>query len=65
MLENMFGNIKSAVFTYGGVEEGNCAVKLACLEMLNISLFKIFIYLSTLFKIGTILVLTKKNQQTN
>ena len=53
----MFGNIKSTVFTYGGIE----AVELAFLQMLNISLRKIF----TLFKVGKILVLTYKNQQRN
>ena len=45
MLENMFWNIKSAVFTYGGIGEGNSAVEFACLQMLNISLRKVFIYL--------------------
>ena len=43
ILENMFWNIKSPVFTYGG--KGNSAAELACLQMLNISLRKIFIYL--------------------
>ena len=33
--------------------------------MLNINLRKIFIYLFTLFKVGTILVLTNKNQPIN
>ena len=63
MLENMFWNINSAVFTYEG--KGNSAVKFACLQMLNIRLRKIFIYLFTLFKIETILGLTNKNQPTN
>ena len=58
ILENMFGNIKSAVFTYGGIGERECAVELSCLQMLNISLRKTF-------KVGTILVLTYKNQPTN
>ena len=62
---NMFGNIKSAVFTYGGIGEENCIVELACLQMLNIGLLQIFIYLFTLFKVGIILVLTNKNQRTN
>ena len=44
ILENMFGNINSAAFIYGGIEEGECAVELACLQMLHISLRKIFIY---------------------
>ena len=65
ILENMFGNIKSAVFTHGGIRKGKCSVDFACLQMLNISLRKIFIYLFTLFKAGTILVLTNKSQQTN
>ena len=43
ILENMFWNIKSAVFTYGGI--GNSDVELACLQTLNITLRKIFIYL--------------------
>ena len=63
ILENMFWNIKSAVFTYGG--KGNSAVELACLQELNINLRKIFIYLFTSFKVGTILELTNKNQPTN
>ena len=63
ILENMFWNIKSTVFTYGG--KGNSAVELAFLQMLNISLRKIFIYSFTLFKFGTILVLTNKNQPAN
>ena len=63
ILENMFGNIKSAVFTNGG--KGNSAVELACFQMLNISLRKIYIYLFILFKVGTILVLTNKKQPTN
>ena len=58
VLENMFGNIKSAVFTFGGIGEGECAVELACLPMLNISLRKIP-------KVGTIVLLTYKNQTTN
>ena len=33
--------------------------------MLNISLLKIFIHLFTLFKVGTILVLTTENHPTN
>ena len=71
ILENKFGNIKSAVFTYRriGEREGNCAVELASFQMLNISLLKIFIYLFIflfiLFKVGTTLVLTNKNQSTN
>ena len=52
----MFGNIKSAVFTYGGIGEGECAVELVCLQMLNISLRKTF-------KVRTILVLTYKTNQ--
>ena len=63
ILENMFGNIKSAVFTNGG--KGNSAVELACFQMLNINLHKIYIYLFILFKVGTILVLTNKKQPTN
>ena len=63
ILKNMFWNIKSAVFTYGG--KGNSAVELACLQELNINLRKIFIYLFTSFKVGTILELTNKNQPTN
>ena len=43
----------------------NSAVEFACFQMLDISLLKIFIYLFTLFKVGTILVLTTKNQPTN
>ena len=43
ILENMFWNIKSADFTYGGT--GNSDVELACLQILNITLRKIFIYL--------------------
>ena len=58
ILENAFGNIKSAVFTNGGIGEEECAVELACLQMLNISLLKIF-------KVGTSLVLTCKNQPAN
>ena len=54
ILENMFGNIKSSAFTYGGIGEGECAVELVCLQMLNISLHKTF-------KVGTILVSTYKN----
>ena len=65
ILENIFANNKSAVFIYGGIGEGECAVEIACLLMLNISLRKIFIYLFTLFKVGIILVLTFKNQTTN
>ena len=45
ILENEFGNIKSAVFTHGGIRKRKCAVDFACLQMLNISLHKIFIYL--------------------
>ena len=63
ILENMFWNIKSAAFTYGGI--GNSAVELACLQELNTNLRKIFIYLFTSFKVGPILVLTNKNQPTN
>ena len=63
ILENMFGNIKSAVFTNEG--KGNSAVELACFQMLNINLHKIYIYLFILFKVGTILVLTNKKQPTN
>ena len=63
ILKNMFWNIKSAVFTYGG--KGNSAVELACLQELNINLRKIFIYLFTSFNVGTILELTNKNQPTN
>ena len=58
ILENMFGNIKSPVFTYEGIGEEECAVELSCLQMLNISLRKTF-------NVGTILVLTFKNQPTN
>ena len=71
ILENMFANITSAVFTYWriGETEEICAVELACFQMLNISLLKIFIYLFIflfiLFKVGTTLVLTNKNQPTN
>ena len=43
ILENMFGNIKSTLFTNGG--KGNSAVELACFQMLNINLRKIYIYL--------------------
>ena len=63
ILENMFWNIKSVVFTNGG--KGNSAVELACFQMLNISLRKIYIYLFILFKVGTILVLTNKKQPAN
>ena len=63
MLENMFWNINSAVFTYEGIE--NSAVKFACLQMLNISLRKIFIYLFALFKVETTLALTNKNHPAN
>ena len=52
----MFGNIKSAVFTYGEIGEGECAVELVCLQMLNISLRKTF-------KVRTILLLTYKTNQ--
>ena len=62
ILGKMFWKIKSAAFTYG--EIGNSAVELACLQMLNITLRKILIYLITLLKVGTILVLTSKNQPT-
>ena len=58
ILENMFGNIKSAVFTYGGIGEEEYAAELSCFQMLNISLRKTF-------KLGTILVLTYNNQPTN
>ena len=58
ILENMFGNIKSAVLTSGEIGEGECAVELACLEMLNISLHNTV-------KVRTILVLTCKNQLIN
>ena len=54
----MFRSIKSAVFTYGGIGEGECVVELSCLQILNISLPKTF-------KGGTILVLTYRNQPTN
>ena len=40
ILENMFRNIKSAVFTYRAIGEGERAVGLAYLQMLNISLCK-------------------------
>ena len=63
ILENLFWNIKSAVFTNGG--KVNSAVELACFQMLNISFRKIYIYLFILFKVGTILVLTNKKQPTN
>ena len=47
-LENMFCNIKSSIFTYGG--KRNSAVELACLQMLNIAsvryLFTHLLYLS-------------------
>ena len=59
----MFLNNKSAVFTFWGI--GNSAVELVCLQMLNITFRKIFTYLFTSFKIGTILVLDNKNQPTN
>ena len=50
ILENMFWNIKSAVFTYEEIQrKGNSAVELACLQMLSISQRKIYIYLFTLF----------------
>ena len=49
VLENMFENNKSALFIYGGIGEGECASELACLQMLNISLRKIFIYLFIYF----------------
>ena len=43
-LENMFCNIKSAIFTYEG--KRNSAVELACLQMLNIASVRyLFIYL--------------------
>ena len=58
ILENMFGNIKSAVFTHRRIGEGESAVELLCLQMLNISLRKTF-------KAVTILVLTYKNQPRN
>ena len=63
ILEDKFWNIKSAVFTYGEIE--NSAVDLACLQMFDITLRKIFIYVFTLFQVRTILVLTNKNQLTN
>ena len=47
ILENMFWNIKSAVFTYRG--KGDSAVELSCLQMLNISFHKVFIYLFIYF----------------
>ena len=81
ILEYMFGNIKSAFSIYGGIGEGECAVELACLQMLNISLRMIFTYLFIylfiflfiylfihsfiLLEVGTILVLADKNQPTN
>ena len=63
ILENMFWNIKSVVFTSGGIEEGEFCCWACMFQMLNISLRKIFIYLFTLFKAGTIPVLTNKNHQ--
>ena len=60
----MFWNIKLFLPT-GEKEKENSAVEPACLQMLNISLCKIFIYLFTLVKLGAILVLTIKNQPTN
>ena len=65
ILQNMILNIKSAVFTYGEYGKGNSAVELACLQMLNISLHKIYIYFFAQFKVGIIPVLTNKNQPTN
>ena len=41
ILEDMFGNMESTVFTYGGIR----GVELACFQMLSISLRKIFICL--------------------
>ena len=41
VLEHMFWNIELAVFTYGGIGEGECAVELACL--------RVFIYLLVYF----------------
>ena len=52
----MFGSIKSAVFTYGGIGQGGCAVELACLQMINISLHKIS-------KVRTTVVLTYKTNE--
>ena len=43
ILENMFWNIESVALIYGG--KGNSAVELACLQVLNITLRNIFIYL--------------------
>ena len=43
ILENMFGNIKSALFYLWGNRGGG--IVLLSLQMLNISLFNIFIYL--------------------
>ena len=49
----------------GEKRKKNSTAEFACFQMLNISLLKIFIHLFTLFKFGTILVLTSKNQPTN
>ena len=65
MLENMFGKLNQLFLPTGEQRKGNCAVELDCLQVLNISLLKIFIYLFALFKVVTILALTNKNQPTN
>ena len=41
ILKNTFGNIKINCFYLRELGRGNCAVELACLQMLNISLRKI------------------------
>ena len=46
ILENMFGNINQLFLPTGEYGRGKCSVELACLQMLNISLQKICIYLS-------------------
>ena len=53
----LYGTLNQLLFFFrkGEIGEGNCAVKLVCLQMLNTSLCKIFISLFTLFKVGTIL----------
>ena len=59
------GTLNQLCLPTGEQGSRNCAVELACLQMLNISLHKIFIYLFILFKVGIILVSTNKNQPTN
>ena len=64
-LKICLGTLNQLFLSMGEQGRGNCAVELACLQMFNISLLKIFIYLFTLFTVGTILVVTNKNQPTN